>query len=260
MPRFARFADSRPVLFSVLVTLAFVVLLVVVAVVSQALPGERGLEVGGAVGRLVMAGLGLWALSSLGWLREAGLAGFGDRVAWLIVLPPLVYVALVYPLLLTGDLALNVDRPIQAALVAANGFSAGGMEEIVFRGLVLCALLRRWGHDRRGIAGSLALSSLLFAAPHALNLLTDPDATRVLAQLGWALLLGVVFGMLVLAGESVWPVAALHGLCNAVVHLNRLGREIDVGGTSAVLLILAPLPLLLYAGFLLRRRQARARV
>ncbi|MGD2116655.1 MAG: CPBP family intramembrane metalloprotease [Acidobacteriota bacterium] len=240
-------------------TLAFVVLLVVVAVASRLLPGERGLELGGAVGRLVMAGLALWVLSSLGWLREAGLVRFGDRSAWMSVLTPLIYVTLVYPLLLTGDLALNVGRPVLAALVAANGFSAGVMEEIVFRGLVLCALLRHWGRDRGGIAGSLALSSVLFAAPHALNLLTEPNATRVLAQLGWALLLGVVFGMLVLAGESVWPVAALHGLGNAVVHLNRLGREVDVAGTSAVLLVLAPLPLLLYAGFMLRRRQARLR-
>jgi membrane protease YdiL (CAAX protease family) len=257
--RLARFADDRPILFSVLVTLAFVVLLVVVAVASRLLPGETGLELGGTLGRLLMAALALWALASLGWLRPAGLAGPGSAAAWLGVLPPFVYLVTVYPLLLTGDLALQLEEPVLASLVAANGFSAGVMEEIVFRGLVLCALIRHWeGHWRTGRAGivkALVLSSLLFSAPHALNLLTDADPTRVLAQLAWAALLGAVLGMLVLAGESLWPVAALHGLGNAVVHLNRLGREVELGAGSAVLLALAPIPLLLYGWLLLRRRR-----
>jgi membrane protease YdiL (CAAX protease family) len=104
---------------------------------------------------------------------------------------------------------------------------------------------------------SLLVSSLLFSAPHALNLLAGHDTLRVVAQLVWAVLLGAVFGMLLLAGGSLWPVAALHGLGNAFIHANRLGQVVQVSGSSAFLLAIAPVPLVIYSALLLKRGEAR---
>jgi membrane protease YdiL (CAAX protease family) len=45
-------------------------------------------------------------------------------------------------------------------------------EELVFRGLVLCALVRAWGRSRRGLVGSALFASLLFAVVHLTQVFT----------------------------------------------------------------------------------------
>jgi hypothetical protein len=56
-----------------------------------------------------------------------------------------------------------------------------------------------------------------------------------------------------LAGGSLWPIAALHGLANAFIHVNRLGTTAELSGSSLLLLAMAPIPLLAYALVLLCR-------
>lgn len=244
-------ALRRPGLFSALVTVVFVVLLVVVAVATGAV-GENAVGEGvGAFGRLLIAAGALAWLARLGWRRE--LAGIGTVRSWFLVLPALVYVLLVYPPLFTGSYALPAAGAALMLAVAANGFAAGVMEELVFRGLVLGALVRRWGSHGRGLWKALLVSSLLFSAPHALNVLAGADPLRTGAQLVWAVLLGLVFGALAVAGRTVWPVAVLHGVANAVLHVQRIGYDGALEPTTAVLMALAPVPLVVYGMWALRR-------
>lgn len=244
-------SERRPLLFSALVTLGFVVLLLVVAVAQRSVAEPALQEVTGAVGRAVVGAGALLGLAALGWRRW--LAGSGPAIGWFLVVPPLLYVLAVYPPLLTGTYSLTGGEARFVLLVAVNGFMAGVMEELVFRGLVLGSLVRAWGTDDRGLWRALVVSSLLFSAPHVLNLLFGADPVRSGAQLAWALLLGVVLGALTVAGGSLWPAAALHALGNAFIHANRVGHEVPLDATAAVLLALAPLPLLWYSWRVLRR-------
>lgn len=243
----------RPVLFSVSVTIGFVLLVLASAVAGKASGRPASLEAVGAAGRGVIAAAALLSLAKLGWLRW--LAGPGRPVSWLLVVPPLGYVLGVYPPLFTGGYAMSLGDRGLAALVATDGFAAGVAEEIVFRGLVLGALLRAWDPGGTRPWRAVLVSSLLFSAPHALNVLAGDEPLRTGAQLVWALLLGLVFGALVVSGGSIWPVALLHGVANAVIHVNRLGHTSPMSVTTAVLLALAPLPLLGYAAFVLRRHR-----
>jgi membrane protease YdiL (CAAX protease family) len=170
-----------------------------------------------------------------------------------LIVAPLAYVLLVYPILFTGSYRLSSDDGSLLALVAANGSMAGVMEELVFRGLVLGALLGLWGTTERGLWRALVVSSLFFSLPHLLNVLAGADPLRTAAQLVWALLLGGVFGALTVAGGSLWPAALFHGVGNALIHTNRLGHEGATDPTTAVLLALAPVPLVLYSWLALRR-------
>jgi len=61
--------------------------------------------------------------------------------SWAIIFPVAAYSLVVYPLLFTGRLGLNLGQPNLAAGVAFNGFAAGAIEELVFRGLILSLLL-----------------------------------------------------------------------------------------------------------------------
>ena len=77
----------------------------------------------------------------------------------------------------------------------------------------------------------------------------------MLAQLVWAFLLGIVFACLRISGRSVWPVAVLHGVVNAFVHVNRLGVEVQPSLLKAAALAFAPLPLCVYGAILLRKQR-----
>jgi len=244
-------AARRPLLFSVLVTLAFIVVLVVIVVVQRPVEGPVLRELVGTAGRVVVGAGAFWALAALGWRRW--LAGPGSTLGWVLVVPALLYLLATYPILLTGTYALSGGEARFVLVVALGGLVAGVMEELVFRGLVLGSLLRAWGQASGGLWRALIVSSVLFSAPHILNLLVGADPVRTGAQLVWALLLGVVLGALTVASGSLWPAAALHGLANAFVHANRVGHEVALDPTTAILLALAPVPLVLASWWVLRR-------
>jgi uncharacterized protein len=157
--------------------------------------------------------------------------------------------------LFTGTLALNVSDPNLASGVACNGFAAGALEELVFRGLILSLWLHSDLKDQKLNKAwrAIVVSALFFSLPHALNLFAGHAEARVIAQLVWSFLLGAVFACLRIVGRSIWPVAVLHGAMNAFVHVNRLGVEIQPSILGAVALACAPLPLCLYAAILLRK-------
>jgi len=177
--------------------------------------------------------------------------------SWAITLPVAVYCLVVYPLLFTGTLSLNLSQPNLAAGVAFNGFAAGALEELVFRGLILSLLLSANSDDQRpsNTRRAILISALLFSLPHAINLLVGHTEARVLAQLVWSFLVGVVFACLRIAGRSIWPVAVLHGAMNAFVHVNRLGVEIQPSLIGAAALAFAPVPLCIYGAILLHKQR-----
>jgi membrane protease YdiL (CAAX protease family) len=245
-------------LFCALSTLALVAALVLLSIVQQMMTTPLLQEAVGAAGRVAIGAVAFLGLVKCGW--RSWIAAAPSQTSWRLMLVPLVYVLLLYPLLFTGTYRMPSESGLLLAMVAANGFAAGVMEELVFRGLVLGALLLSWGVSRRGLWRALVISGVLFSAPHGLNVLTGADPVMTVAQLIWALLLGMVFGALVIAGGSLWPVAVLHGATNAFIHANRYGRDPATDLSTALLLALAPVPLLGYSWWLLGRfRQLRPR-
>jgi CAAX amino terminal protease family. len=179
--------------------------------------------------------------------------------SWGIILPVAGYSLVVYPLLFTGTLGLDLSQPNLAAGVAFNGFAAGALEELVFRGLILSLLLsgNSEDHNPSDPWRAIIISALLFSGPHALNLFAGHAEARVVAQLIWAFLLGIVFACLRISGRSIWPVAVLHGVMNAFVHVNRLGVEIQPSLVRAAALAFAPVPLCIYGAILLHKQGGR---
>jgi membrane protease YdiL (CAAX protease family) len=79
------------------------------------------------------------------------------------------------------------------------------VEELLFRGVLLSALMRRW---RAGWA--VALSSLVFALIHL------PGLDYQWYALPSLLLLAVLLAILRLASKSIWPAVLAHGINNLV--------------------------------------------
>jgi len=239
----------RKVWISVAITAAFVAATIfLVSVPASRFSNPAAREYAAAIARLILAGVAIIALrrSSPDALQSP------TPRSWWIILPVAIYSLIVYPLLFTGTLALNVSEPNLASGVASNGFAAGALEELVFRGLILSVWL---SSDQKlsNATRAIVVSALFFSLPHALNLFAGHAEARVIAQLVWSFLLGAVFACLRIVGRSIWPVVALHGVMNAFVHVNRLGVDIQPSILGAVALACAPLPLCLYAAILVRK-------
>jgi CAAX protease family protein len=245
---------QRKVLVSLTVTIAFLVAtILLVSVPASRFTGPPAREYAAGVARVILAFVVILAIRHRN--QELHMLAAPSPRSWAIILPVAVYSLIVYPLLFTGTLGLNLNQPNLAAGVAFNGFAAGALEELVFRGLILSLLLSVNSDDQKpsNTWRAILISALLFSVPHALNLLVGHAEVRVLAQLVWSFLLGVVFACLRISGRSIWPVAVLHGAMNAFVHVNRLGIEVQPSLLRAAALAFAPVPLCIYGAILLRK-------
>src|SRR5207244_230409 len=122
-----------------LVGLAITIAFLAATIFLVSLPASRftdpaGREYAAAVARFIVGLIAIFAIRKLNWDSNA-LSSPSSR-AWVIVVPVAVYSLIVYPLLFTGTLALNLSQPSLAGGVALNGFAAGALEELVFRGLI----------------------------------------------------------------------------------------------------------------------------
>ena len=79
------------------------------------------------------------------------------------------------------------------------------VEELLFRGVLLSALMRRWH-----VGWAVALSSLVFALIHL------PGLDYQWYALPSLLLLAVLLAMLRLSSKSIWPAVLAHGINNLV--------------------------------------------
>ena len=245
----------RKVWLSVAITAVFLaVTILLVAVPASRLTDPAAREYAAAIARVIVGLIAIVTIRQRNW--GLNVLSSPSLRSWAIVVPVAAYSLVVYPLLFTGTLGLNLSQPNLAAGVAFNGFAAGVLEELVFRGLILCLLLNGSLEDqkRTNVWWAILISAVLFSMPHGLNLLAGHAETRVFAQLVWSFLLAVVFACLLIAGRSIWPLAVLHGAMNAFVHVNRLGIEIQPSLLRAAALAFAPVPLCIYAAILLKHR------
>ncbi len=214
--------------------------------------GARARHLGEALSRCLATIPVIVLLWHLRWLRTTGLALLGGWRMWTAVLLPLVYMAFVGVYVYTSDLRTGVPDHRLAGAVTLNMLAVGLLEETLFRGLVLQVLLSGWGDSRWGIAGSLALSSLLFGLTHMLNLLAGKDVREALGQGLSAFVSGLCYGALVLWGGSIWPAVALHSAVNAVVNVRvaSIASYREPAGAN-VRMALFTLPVLAYTVVLL---------
>ncbi len=121
----------------------------------------------------------------------------------------------------------------ETAIAAAAMLCAGVLEEILFRGLLLGALLPR------GPRRAVWLSALAFGLGHALNLLGGAGTGETAAQIVCACAVGVMLALLALRCGSILPGAAMHGALNV---LGILAAPADAGRnllTAALMTALA---------------------
>ncbi len=246
-----------PFVFALVVVTGFLALLLLPDLLIKS-KSDAVIESVGTVVRIVISLLAIAILAILGWTSDAGVRKLGSPWAWAIVLPPLVYLAVVFPYLFTHSWAPNLREPKLTALVGVDALMSGVVEELVFRALIFLAFVQAWGRSRDAIVKAAVASSIFFAVPHLTNMLFGQQPLRVVAQVGWAFTLGIAIAWLYYAGASIWPAAFLHGTLDAIVATNRMGMKIAITPLKGLVMFSVSLPVLVYAWFILRRMSSRA--
>ena len=216
-----RFADRRPLVFSQAALAAWLLsVAVIVAAAAFILKTPITADLPQSLGALGATGILLLLASRLGWLGPMGITKLGSRIAWLVT--PLIggYLTLGYFYAFFGELEYNLayvmgTQTAQGMLL--RQVVVGFVEETVFRGFILYALVRVWGRSRAGMLAAVLVQAALFGLLHALQVLAGGPLTIVLLNILDTFVFGIWLGFLVLSVSSIWPAVFLHALANYVV-------------------------------------------
>lgn len=133
-----------------------------------------------------------------------------------------VLVSAVY-LLLPGTYERNVlDTGTKLAFVTRGifiaGVGAGVVEELLFRGLLMNAVIKKWGK-----AAGILVPSVLFASLHIIGM--DFSLLSCLQVMAAGTMVGVMFSLIALEGRSVWNSAIVHAVWNMII----IGGGLTIG-------------------------------
>ncbi len=191
---------------------------------------------------------GFLALMAL-WLRWPDL-GFGAhrpgtlRLLWLPGLYVLVFLAV--------GLSTGVPPATVLLILAVNALLGSFSEEVMFRGFLYSGL-----RDTFRLWPAILLGSLLFGAPHVLNVFLIGHLGAAIGQAVFAGFGGLMFLSLRIRTGSIWPVILLHAAWNTgLILISREAPPLDPNQAiplgALVGTALAMLPVLAYPFWLLR--------
>lgn len=258
MNKLKAFAVNHPLGFSFVVLVLLFVLMGGPAALAAGLLDYDMTDVEPQVMGQIVATIGfLLLLWRFGWLAPAGISRLGSRRLWLITLLILLYTGVSALMAFFGTLNVDLSLNVSMAPVLIHTTMAGVMEEILFRGLMLYALVLSWGNSRRGLLSAVVLSAFLFGALHFVNLAAGP-ANMTTLQVLEAFVSALLYGALVLVGGSVWPAVLLHSGINLLVNVAVLNTpEFNLTPAQYLTLVLLDIPPAVYGFYLLSKVDLR---
>ncbi len=245
-----RLATEHPLLFVIAVLLGWLASGLLASLAAAALL-DTGLTsaLAQSLGTLTATGLILLLAWRLDWLRPAGITRLGGWRVWLVALTIMLYFYAAYRYAFFGTLASDLAyllRLPETWGVVLRQMVVGTVEETLFRGVLLYALVRVWGTTRRGLFAAILTPALLFGSLHILQLATGNSLSGTLVTMVIGLFSGIWMGALVLRWGTIWPGVAIHAFSNAVVNIGALAVIDFAPSTSAFLLAaLLEIPLVL---------------
>jgi membrane protease YdiL (CAAX protease family) len=251
-----RLATEHPLRFVLVVLLGWIITGLLFALVAAGLlRTELASDLAQSVGTLVATGLLLVLAWRLDWLRRAGITRLGGRQVWLLTAAAVLYFYVGYRYAFFGGQPPEpglLFRLPAARAVFVRQVVVGFVEETLFRGVMLYALVRAWGTTRRGLTAAIVTAALLFGSLHIVQLASGNALAATLLTMALSVLSGIWLGALVLRWGSIWPGVAIHAASNMVVNIGALAVPDFVPATSAfVVALLMEVPLLLWALWML---------
>jgi membrane protease YdiL (CAAX protease family) len=218
LKRFQHFATQHPLAFGLVLFFLFTLLSTLTWPISQQFPFPEGSELGKALAKIVMTACFVGVLWRFGWLESAGYCHLGSRRLWLVVIPLVLYKAFLGVYVFSGAIVFPFPPlPVTLGIVVFS-LTTALLEESMYRGLLLTAMLKAWGHTRRGVLLSALVSGLFWAFLHLFNLIIRPWPV-VFSQVLSITLVGFYYGVIAIASRSIWPAVLFHWVTNSVITL-----------------------------------------
>ena len=156
-------------------------------------------------------------------LQEIGLTEKRTRPVWFAVafgLP--VVILLFYAGCVPGSILRRTENSVMESILYAIfevGIPVGIVEEFIFRGIIF-----RYMEKTLGTLPAILIPSVLFASLHIMNMQRFEPVDVILLLFG-GILVAVMFTMIALVSDSIWPGALVHAVWNALI----IGRVFGVG-------------------------------
>lgn len=218
MHRLKTFALKRPFLFGLSMIFIYSMITAISYPVHYLFPeNEAGIFYGDAFSKAIAFVLFLFVLWGFGWLRPSGLRKINLGWSWAMILIVLIYKVLTTIHAFTGSVILVIPNTPASVAESVYLFPAALVEEVMYRGVVLLAMIAAWGDTKKGIVKAVLLSSILFGMLHLLNAIANPFG-MVLFQAVIVSLPGILYAALFLRTGSLWPAIIIHWLTNASLN------------------------------------------
>ncbi|WP_159441953.1 CPBP family intramembrane glutamic endopeptidase [Clostridium sp. Marseille-P2415] len=225
MSRLKAFAAHYPAVLSIIVT-TLAILISNIDVPFGGLYGSYlcGILVQGSICLLLLPLIKLTGINSRTVFSKPDI-----RKSLSLVWPLILFIFLNASDLFGGNLMIDASKPVLIVLYILVYTSTGFFEEILCRGFILNLLLNKWGKNKKGVYFSVIISSAFFALGHINGLLIGRmDLWSTIAQIFYALFIGVYFAACYLRIQSLWPVIILHALFDISGEL----RELTTSGAA----------------------------
>jgi membrane protease YdiL (CAAX protease family) len=219
------FATNHPLLFVLITIPAWILAGFAMMVLASAGTGRGiGNSTIQSIGTLFATLLLVLVTWRLGWLKPSGFTCLGGWQVWLLSLVIMVYTCIIYYLSFFGSLEPDpgLVRTSAGQGIFLRQVVVGFVEEALFRGLLLYALIRVWGATRRGVFASVVATAILFGSMHILQLASGNTLPSTLMVIVGATFSGIWMAAIVLRWGTIWPVVLIHAGGNMVVNIGAL--------------------------------------
>ena len=127
---------------------------------------------------------------------------------------------------------LDAGEVLSAVLLVAG---VGFIEELLFRGLLFQAILKRGALNR-----AILITGITFGMGHIVNLARGYTMSDQLIQVGAAVVIGIALAYVVAITGSIIPGAVFHALFNLSGTITAANTTMDVYILSAMVIVLVP--------------------
>ena len=161
----------------------------------------------------------------------------------MIIIPALIMSINNFPIIAFFDgRAVLTEPAYRVLLFLIECLSVGFFEEIVFRGIILLFLLKKFAHEKHGILLSIVISSAIFGGSHIFNILSGASVGDTILQIGYSFLVGMMWAILYLKTGNIWLTMILHATYNffgqVMFYLGAVNGRYDIC-TVVITIVLA---------------------
>lgn len=245
---------GMPILFGFAIILMYILISAILLPINNLISGNQILDLyASAFSNLVVILVFILLIWKLKWLEFSGLTSFGNKKGWLITLGMLVYLIPLEIYAFTGGLGIQLPNAELSTAIVIRFFTGSVVEEIMFRSLVLVAMIIAWGASKKGVYQSIVLSSVLFGLMHMLNITSNP-LKITLFQSFVVMLPAILYATMVVISKSIWPSIVIHCLTNVSVNIIIINQINYVETTRMwIIFALGLIPLVIMSFYLIWR-------